>query len=1325
MQPTDRTIKQQLALCMLRDEQALKRRWQALRKKPKDAAQHAKQLAEFNSDLEASIAVAAARRERCPAINYLPDLPVSERRVDIAEAIAKHQVVIVCGETGSGKTTQLPKICLELGRGQRGLIGHTQPRRIAARSVAARIAEELQSPLGELAGYKIRFNDVLQDSAYIKLMTDGILLAETQGDRFLNQYDTLIIDEAHERSLNIDFLLGVLKKLLPKRPDLKLIITSATIDPQRFANYFGTADQPAPIVQVSGRSYPVELRYRPPAEGIEQQESIGRALEELPRQGDVLVFLPGERDIRDTAKALTQRVAASTEVLPLFGRLSAAEQQRIFHPGGGKRRVILATNVAETSITVPGIRYVIDTGLARISRYSYRSKVQRLPIEPISQASANQRAGRCGRVAAGICIRLYDEDDFAEREAFTPPEILRTNLASVILQMHFLKLGEVANFPFIEPPDSRLIRDGEKLLEQLGALSLDGRLTPAGRVMARLPVDPRIGRMLVAAEAGQCLPDMLTIAAGLSVQDPRERPLDKQQAADEAQQLYQHKRSDFVSLLLLWADYQEQRKALSNSALRRYCQSRYLNVMRLREWQEVRQQLREQCRSLGWALPKQTHTAAAKEDDELLAPAEYEALHKALLHGLVDHIGQRLGKNEYLAARGSRFYLFPGSGLSKQPPAWLLCAELVETARTFARSCAAIEPEWVEAVAPQQVKKHWLEPYWSAKRGEAYALEQVTLYGLQLINNRRVRYAPINLRESRELLIREGLVPGRIRTRGEFLKHNLALVDDGLKLEAKARRRDLMADELAQFRFYDERLPKHIDSLRSFEQWRKQAEANTPKLLFMDSATLYGEAEQAVTAADFPDSWPINGVPIALEYHFDPADPADGVTAVIPLALLNQLNEAEFEWQVPGLRQEKITALIRGLPKSLRRNFVPAPAFAQAVLEAVNIGSKPLLATLTAELKRMTGITVPDTAWCSDNLPLHLQFNFRVINAKDEILGEARSLEALREQLGGRAQQAFASGPKDEWQRDGLLDWSVGDLPTSVTVERAGFELPATPSLVDKGHSVALQLIDDPDKAEPTHRAGVSRLYHLALAKEIKYLSKNLPLLTELTTAIQKLPPRPSNVPKPKNLLLNEQQTPREVLLADLVQQSINQLFLQSPLPRGEAEFNARLAASRSQLVATATELAAQVQGQLKLRRSIIQQLDGKQPLAWLENLRDIREQLDQLVYRGFISATEPARLAELPRYLRGMLHRLDKLADNPPLDTKRLREFKPLWAAAVERLSKAAEQAEVSPALWAALSDYRWALEEYRISLFAQTLGTAYPISAKRLHAQWLALPN
>ncbi|TDB74057.1 ATP-dependent RNA helicase HrpA [Micromonospora sp. KC721] len=1327
---TVRELHRRLDSLMFRDQRRLQRRLDGVRK-VKDPQRRDSALAEIATEVARAESRLAARRAAVPAITYPAQLPVSERKDDIAAAIRDHQVVIVAGETGSGKTTQLPKICLELGRGVHGLIGHTQPRRLAARTVADRIAEELGTELGEVVGYKVRFTDQVGDNSLVKLMTDGILLAELQTDRMLRQYDTLIIDEAHERSLNIDFILGYLKQLLPRRPDLKVIITSATIETGRFARHFAgppTEDapdgEPAPVVEVSGRTYPVQVRYRPLVEVIDADEedadeenvrdqiqAIGDAVEELAAEGpgDVLVFLSGEREIRDTAEALgklvqKKRTLLGTEILPLYARLSTAEQHRVFAPHTG-RRVVLATNVAETSLTVPGIKYVVDPGTARISRYSSRLKVQRLPIEPVSQASANQRKGRCGRTSDGICIRLYDEQDFAARPEFTDPEILRTNLASVILQMTSIGLGDIAAFPFIDPPDRRHIADGVSLLQELGALDPTQtdptkRLTPLGRRLAQLPVDPRLARMVIEGERNGCATEVVVIAAALSIQDPRERPAEKQAQADQAHARFADSESDFVAYLNLWRYLREQQRALSSSAFRRMCKAEYLNYLRVREWQDIVSQLRQVLRTPEGGRggrPARDADGDGRRGVGADLPEEIDTpkVHQSLLPGLLSQIGLKdAQKHEYLGARGAKFAIFPGSALFKKPPRWVMAAELVETSRLWGRVAGRIEPEWVEPLAQHLVKRSYSEPHWEKKQAAVMAYEKVTLYGIPIVTSRKVNFGRIDPGLSRELFIRHALVEGDWSTHHPFWQDNQRLRAEVEELENRARRRDILVDDETIFQFYDERIPADVVSGRHFDAWWKQTRREHPDLLTFTRDLLVNAGRGGVDEADYPDQWRADGVTLPLTYTFDPTAPSDGVTVDIPLPLLNQVPAESFDWQVPGLREELVIALIRSLPKAVRRNFVPVPDYARAALAAITPGEEPLLDALTRQLRRMTGVTVPREAWDVGKLPPHLRVGFRVLDEENRPVAEGKDLAALQRQLRQEVRQVVAAAAPDV-ARTGLKEWSIDSLPRTIEQVRAGYAVTAYPALVDEGATVGVKVFDSPAEQEAAHWAGTRRLLRLTVPSPARFLQGRLSNEAKLALS--------------RNPHGGVQQ-----LIEDAAGAAIDKLVADAGGPAWDADgFAALRERVRADLVDTVVDVMDRVRRVLAAAYAVEQRLGKTQNLAVVAALADIRQQLSGLVHAGFITETGYARLPDLLRYLTAIERRLDRLPGNPQRDRQQQDRI------AVVRKEYADLLAALPPARRnsAAVRQIRWMIEELRVNVFAQALGTPYPVSEQRIY--------
>ncbi|MFJ8539077.1 ATP-dependent RNA helicase HrpA [Streptomyces sp. NPDC093591] len=1285
----------------LRDAQRLGRRLEGARKIRKPEARAAV-LAEIEAEIARGEERIATRRSRVPAVTYPEQLPVSQKKSDIAAAIRDHQVVIVAGETGSGKTTQIPKICLELGRGVRGMIGHTQPRRIAARTVAERVAEELDTPLGESVGWKVRFTDqVNPDATFIKLMTDGILLAEIQTDRELRAYDTIIIDEAHERSLNIDFLLGYLAQLLPKRPDLKVVITSATIDPERFSRHFGDA----PIIEVSGRTYPVEVRYRPLLEedsddaDRDQITAICDAVEELQAEGkgDILVFLSGEREIRDTADALVKKNYRFTEVLPLYARLSHAEQHRVFQPHTG-RRIVLATNVAETSLTVPGIKYVIDPGFARISRYSHRTKVQRLPIEPISQASANQRKGRCGRTSDGICIRLYAEDDFLARPEFTDAEILRTNLASVILQMTAAGLGDIEKFPFIDPPDHRNIRDGVQLLQELGALDptqkdVRKRLTDSGRKLAQLPVDPRLARMVLEADKNGCVREVMVIAAALSIQDPRERPADKQTQADQQHARFKDETSDFLAYLNLWRYIREQQKERGSSSFRRMCKQEYLNFLRIREWQDIYTQLRTVAKQMGIHL---------NEDD---APAD--RVHVSLLAGLLSHIGMKDvkdgAKNEYLGARSAKFAIFPGSALFKKPPRFVMSAELVETSRLWARVNAKIEPEWIEPLAEHLLKRTYSEPHWEKDQAAVMAYEKVTLYGVPIIAQRKVNYGRIDPEVSRELFIRNALVEGDWRTHHKFFADNRKLLSEVEELEHRARRRDIVVDDETLFDFYDEKVPEHVVSGAHFDSWWKRKRHEQPDFLDFEREMLIRESAEAVTKADYPDTWRQGALKFRVTYQFEPGADADGVTVHIPLQVLNQVTDEGFDWQIPGLREELVTELIRSLPKPIRRNYVPAPNFAKRFLDTAVPLQEPLTVTMARELKRMVGVpfTADDFDW--PKVPDHLRITFRIVDERRRKLAEDKDLEALKLRLKPKARKALSQAAAatasrqggESLERQGLTDWSIGALTRVFETRRAGQPVKAYPALVDDGDLVSVRLFDTEAEQQQAMWKGTRRLILRNIpVNPAKFASDHL-------TNAQKL------------ALSANPHGSIQALFDDCAMAAADKLIGDFGGPAWDEESHRKLYDKvRAEIVDTTVRTVAQVQQVLAAWQAAERRLKAVRSPALLANLTDVRKQLDALVKPGFVTEAGLRRMPDLVRYLIAVDRRLQQMPTNVQRDTTRMEkvhEMQDEYAWLLEQMPQGRPVPQQ-------VLDVRWMLEELRVSYFAHALGTAYPISDKRI---------
>jgi len=1254
-------------------------------------------LRRLGEDATKSAALLARRRAGVPKVTYDEQLPVTARREEIAAAISQHQVVVVCGETGSGKSTQLPKICLEMGRGVDGLIGHTQPRRIAARSVASRIADELRTPLGHDVGYKVRFSDTTRAETYIKLMTDGILLAESQHDRFFNQYDTIILDEAHERSLNIDFLLGYLKRVLPSRPDLRIIITSATIDAERFAHHFGTAEKPAPVIEVSGRMYPVEVRYRPlDVEGEPDDaavhQAIASAVEELAAidTGDMLIFLPTERDIRETATVLRGRRLPGdngrrSEITPLYARLSAKEQNKVFN-AHSYRRIVLATNVAESSLTVPGIRYVVDTGTARISRYAPRSKVQRLPVEAVSQASADQRKGRCGRVGPGVCIRLFSEDDYLSRDQYTTPEIRRTNLASVILQTKALKLGAIEDFPFIDPPNPEHISDGYRTLFELGAIDDRRELTDLGRRLARLPVDPRIARMVLAGEEENCLNEVLIIAAALEVQDPRERPVDKREQADEQHARHAHEESDFFTYLNLWDFYHKLKQDLSRNQLNKACRQSFLSQSRMREWLDTHRQLKQ--------LIEQIDLKSQPRRNQ------YGAIHRALLTGLLSSIAHRTDAYEYTGAGSGKFHLWPGSTVFQKRPAWIMAGELVETTRRYARTVAKIDPAWIEPLAGHLVKHSYSDPYWSSKAGAGMVHEKVTLFGLPVVARRSVKYGPIDCEAAREMYIQHGLVEGDLKLRAKFLEHNLNLLTEVENLGAKTRSRDFIVDEYTLHAFYNARLPEHIYDTPRFNKWRKKAEGSDPQLLFMTPEDVMKQDAALAAATSYPDDTSIGRMNLPLAYRFEPGDEEDGVTITTPVEGVKQLTEDRLGWMVPGLLEEKIVALIRSLPKAIRRTLVPAPDTARDAAALLKFGETPFLQAVAEALSQVGRERISPADFRVEKLPLHLRMNVRVVDESGEKIAESRDLNELRQLLGEEQPAPFAEIDDEAWSRDGVTSWDFDQLPESVHVNRGGVSVPAFPALIDNGDSVSLRLLDSQPYAQRQTHAGVLRLIYLAEKKSLLAQVNYLPDLKQTRIYAQPVCP-------PKQL--DEQ-------LAMLI---ASRAYLgDNALPSSGEEFAACISQGRDR-----SELA--VQEVLKVIRPLFEThhqarlaQEKHKAAKWEYALIDIRSQMKELTPDPQFMTTTPWRwLQHFPRYFRGVASRLEKIKGGGlPRDQQSHEELAPLWRGFLERREELLSRGQLDEAL----QHYRWMLEEYRISLYAQQLGASITVSAKRLDKQW-----
>ncbi len=1373
-------FKLQLLTCMLGDRQLVRRKMRELAelqtlRDEKSVSKKQRLINEITQKILGSQTKYQSRLTNLPKPQFPLDLPVSHRRDEISQAIANNQVVIVCGETGSGKTTQLPKICLALGRGVAGLIGHTQPRRIAARSVASRIAQELLSPLGEIVGYKVRFNDKLSENNYVKLMTDGILLAETQGDKFLNAYDTIIIDEAHERSLNIDFLLGYLKQLLPKRPDLKVIVTSATIDAMRFSKHFTSLNkagvlQPAPVIEVSGRTYPVEIRYRPlgkasfrakelatpenaqfdiddetifgisrkaktQARWLEEddeeeaiEEAIMDAADDLLRldngvngSSDILVFLPGEREIRDVAEHLRKYQGRSAklkhiEILPLFARLSIEDQQRIFKPHSAQR-IVLATNVAETSLTVPGIKYVIDAGLARLSRYSIRAKVEQLQIEKVSQAAAKQRAGRCGRVSSGICVRLYSEEDFHARPEFTEPEILRSSLASVILRMGALKLGDVADFPFIEPPSSRLIADGYLLLQELGAVDENRRITDVGLHLSKFPLDPRVARMIMAAKSENCVSEILIIASALSMQDPRERPMDKREAADSAHQKFIGEGSDFMSYLKIWDFYHSAlQNKKSNKDLLNSCHANFLSFLRLKEWRELHLQIKQIVEEMDIKLNSEA--------------ANYEQIHKALLAGLLGNIGFKDGDNDsYAGARGIRFYVAPGSGLKKTRPKWVIAAELVDTSKLYARCVARIDPDWIEAIAnPHKsgglTQSHYSDPRWDRSMGMVNAWERVSLYGLTIIPKRRVHYGPINVQESRDIFIREALANGQLNTKASFFTANERLIAEVEELEHKARRQDVLVDEHQLFAFYDTKIPATITNAASFEQWREGAEKLNPALLTLTLNDLMRHGADSITAVQFPESMVLQQLGrdngeldnvnkdihqsdkltdfiIPLKYRFEPNHLLDGVTATIPLVWLNQLNWIPTQWLVPGMLREKITYLVKVLPKNFRRVCVPVPEFVTGfMLQYEKQTNLPILETLATYIRQKTTLKISKDDWnAADFLPHHLM-NFSVVDSAGRELAIGRDWIALQKKLGQAAQLTFRNTSPDIEKTD-LKQWDFGDLPLTLSFERDGLKVTGYPALEDNVDTVAVKLFDTLDEAMLNHRKGVCRLMRFELKEQLKQLEKSLPNFNQIALIF-------------RNLITADE------LRDDMLSAIADRAFINDDeLPRSNAQFLKLKTRARTRLPAVSDALMRQANA-IGLEYQALLLRQAKMPAIVNRLKKDVESQIQCLVYKRFFSLTPWEHLTHIPRYLKGLNLRIEKHATNADRDGKNAANIGLLWQKWFDKINQLNASASPIPQ---GLADYRWMIEELRISLFSQELKTPYPVSIKRLEKAWADL--
>jgi ATP-dependent helicase HrpA len=1320
-------IESRIAAAMQVDRFRLRNLLRDVRRDEEEGRAPDEKLEKLLKQLDESNARREKRQSLVPRLEYDESLPVVARREEIAAAIRDHQVVVVCGETGSGKSTQLPKICLEIGRGVSGMIGHTQPRRIAARSIASRLGEELRTSVGQKVGFKIRFTDATGPATLVKVMTDGVLLAESQHDRFLSQYDTIIIDEAHERSLNIDFLLGYLHRLLPKQPDLKLVITSATIDAPRFAEHFKTDRGPAPIIEVSGRTYPVEVIYRPllredGSEEIETIRGVADAVEEVCGLGggDVLVFLPTERDILEASHTLRGRNLAGgqPEIVPLYARLSTAEQNRVFQPHAG-RRIVLATNVAESSLTVPGIRYVVDTGTARISRYSARTKLQRLPIEAISQASADQRQGRCGRVGPGVCVRLFSEDDYLGRERFTSPEIQRTNLAAVILQLLALDLGLIDEFPFLDPPKAEAIRDGYKTLFELGAVDENRQLTALGRQIARLPADPRIARMIIEASREHCLADVLVIAAALEVQDPRERPADRQQEADMAHAQWLDPDSDFLGWLKLWDFIQQVKTSTTRSQLRKACRQNFLSEMRLREWQDVHRQLLEMVKQFGLTLGKRRWTRHSSAATKLgpgesqsassrrppgagLLPAntiEYAAIHRALLAGLLSSVANRGETNEYTAAGGGKFFLWPGSGVTATKPKWIMAGEMVETARRYLRTVARIDPQWIEPLASHLVTRSYSDPHWDRRAGGAMAHEKVSLLGLTIVPRRRVRYTAVDPRTSRRLFIQNGLVEGDYDTRGEFFRHNRQLIESLDVKATKTRRRELLVDPQLVYDFYDARMSAAVVDSPSLDKWRKEAEQQNRRVLFLTEADLVGSQPSELSAGEFPDVLDLDQAKLPLAYHFEPGAPADGVTVTVPREGLAQLSEERLGWLVPGLVADKVQALIRSLPKAVRRNFGPAPEVSQQIAAKVPFASGPFLPLVAQALTEVAGERIQPEMFDLERLPLHLKMKIRVVDHGGRTVVEGRDLPALREHLGHDATAARPPRAAAQWHRDELTKWDFGPLPEKFELVVGGVKLTKFPALLDAGESASLRVLDTAVEATRQTRLGVLRLFVLAEHRELKTQARWLPNIEKI---------RLWAAPLAASRSIEDQ-------LIDLI--AARAFYSNNTIPRDADSFEAQRLVGRKNILPAVQEVTKVVQALFEAYYDLRLALEQRRPPTWQYALDDIHDQLAALLPDNFLATTPWEWLVHLPRYLRAMSSRLKKIGTNGiPRDRQAHDQVVPRWKGYQERLADHRKRLIDDPEM----PLVRWMIEELRVSLFAQELGTSIPISPQRLDKQW-----
>ncbi len=1283
--------------CLVKDRFRLRRQLNRLQTFYQQGRLKDQELQSWVSYVDQSITACQLRADSIPNVSFPDELPVSAKQNEIAILLQKHQVLVLCGETGSGKTTQLPKICLNIGRGKTGFIGHTQPRRVAARSVASRIAEELGPGAAHLVGCKVRFHDESKPETLIKLMTDGILLAEIQRDRFLQQYDTLIIDEAHERSLNIDFILGYLKWLLPKRPDLKLIITSATIDPAKFSKHFDNA----PIMEVSGRTYPVAIRYqaidqedKEDETSADLQQNLLSAVDELlhEKPGDILIFLSGEREIRETTETLRKHASINYEILPLYSKLSLNEQSKVFKTDG-RLRIVLATNVAETSLTVPGIRYVIDTGYARISRYSHRSKLQRLPIEKISQASANQRAGRCGRVSAGICIRLYAEDDYQQRPEFTEPEILRTNLASVILQMKIMGLGDIDDFPFVEPPLPKMIRGGLTVLQELNALDQQNQVTAIGIKLAKLPIDPKLARMLIAADEEGCLTEVTIIVAALSIQDVRERPADKMQQADQKHALFKAEDSDFMSFLKLWNCFEEQRKHLSNNRLRKYCQEHFIAYLRMREWRDIYAQILQIIKGdLGMRLNQ--------------LDAGYAEIHRALLTGLLSNIGFRHEQYEYLGARNLKFFIFPGSAQHKARPKWLVAAEQVETSKIYARHVAKIEPEWIERSGKHLLKYAYYDPHWEKKSARSAIFQRVTLFGITLHGRRKVPHEKIDPQGAREIFLRFALVKQDFHCNSPFFLANQKLLKELGYIQHKERRVDLVEDEEGLYQFYDERIPKAVVNGITFDQWHKKLSKEQVDALYLTEKDLLKNLNQPIDQEGFPDHLTVNHLTFPLQYRFEPGQADDGVTIEIPVHQLNQLQPEVFDWMVPGLIREKMIALVKTLPKAVRRQLVPVPDFVDRCLQ-IPATQTSLLDFLAINLGKLAAVKIDQTAWQPEVLENHLRMNFKIISETRKYIATGRDLEGLQMKYGSDAKQHFKKVADQELNGSGFTDWIFEDLPKVHQSKRQRLNFSGYPALIDEGESVGLVLLDTEQQSYLTHQRGLVKLFQLRLEKDVKYLAKHLPFDLAAQLGYEKLPIHP---------LVHSVEDETMTCLEDFLSCLFSNVFVGAAEIRSKSQFEESLYENKVDLLPMAQKTGEWLSSVMKIRSSIKQQLSTvstKEPIV-----NDLQQQIDFLVYKGFMQRMNIQQLSMVPRYFRAMEHRLEKYFQNKQKDNQKAQEFYVYWNRYWDSVAHRAKTSPVVPEQ----ESFRWNLEEFRVSLFAQSLKTAYPVSGKRLEQAWQA---